>query len=69
MLGLRIPHFDKLKAFVERMARLNPKAKLVGWDIAITETGFELIEGNFAADETIMQFDGIGKYYFILSKW
>ena len=69
MLGLNIPHFDKLKAFVKQMAILNPKAKLVGWDIAITETGFELIEGNFAADETIMQFDGIGKYHFILSEW
>lgn len=69
MLGLEIPYFADLKRFVDRIARLNPKAKLVGWDIAITENGFELIEGNFAADETIMQFDGKGKYKYILEEW
>lgn len=69
MLGFQIPGFNELKSFVSDAASLNPMARFVGWDVAITENGFELIEGNFASDETILQLDGVGKYEYILRNW
>lgn len=69
MLGFQIPGFNELRSFVSDAARLNSKARFVGWDVAITENGFELIEGNFASDETILQLDGVGKYEYILRNW
>lgn len=69
VLGFEIPNFDKLVNWVKILAARNSKAKLVGWDIAITNNGFELIEGNFAADEHLIQLDGVGKYRFIINNW
>ena len=67
--GFEVPNFNKLISWVKNLAIKNNKAKLVGWDIAVTNSGFELIEGNFAADEHLIQLDGIGKYRFIIDNW
>lgn len=41
-----IPHFDEAKDLVIRSASLVPDLRLVGWDVAIGESGPVLIEGN-----------------------
>ena len=46
MLGFKIPNWDKVVDGVCKAATLIPKIRFVGWDVAITEDGIELIEGN-----------------------
>ena len=44
--GFLIPNWDKAKEMVLEAALVNDKIHVVGWDVAITEEGATLIEGN-----------------------
>lgn len=44
--GFKIPYWEECKAVVKKAALLHPQNKSIGWDIAISEDGVELIEGN-----------------------
>lgn len=69
MLGFEIPKFQEVKRVVKEIANLSPKARIVGWDIAITDKGISLIEGNMGPGEDAMQLDGNGYYNFIIDNW
>lgn len=62
--GFQIPHWDKVLAVTEKAALRLEGAGLVGWDIAVTEKGVCLIEGNSEASYHIIQLpyveEGIG---------
>lgn len=45
-IGFKIPYFEKVKELAIQAASLCKDLKYVGWDIAITENGPILIEGN-----------------------
>ncbi len=64
--GFQIPNWPKVRALVEkaalRMAGVGedpdnpqPKAAMVGWDVAITQDGVCLVEGNSEPSHTIIQ--------------
>lgn len=44
--GFVIPFWKEVIVLAEKAALLTPENKSVGWDIAITSTGPELVEGN-----------------------
>jgi hypothetical protein len=44
--GFMIPHWIEVTQLAVKAALIIPENKSVGWDIAITESGPELIEGN-----------------------
>lgn len=44
--GFQIPYFNEVKELVIKTAELMPGLRLVGWDVAVSETGPVLIEGN-----------------------
>lgn len=44
--GYRIPMFEQAVALVCRAHRVCPELPMVGWDIAMTETGPVMVEGN-----------------------
>lgn len=46
IIGFQVPHFERVLAMLEDAARRIPEVPYVGWDIAITEDGPALIEGN-----------------------
>ncbi len=46
IVGFEIPMYDEVLALAENLARRTPEAPYVGWDIAITESGPVVIEGN-----------------------
>ncbi len=46
IIGFVIPYWNDVIALSEKAALLMPENRSVGWDIAITEKGPELIEGN-----------------------
>lgn len=41
---------------------IPPHLRYIGWDVAITEEGCELIEANLAQGVNGMQQDGVGKH-------
>ena len=46
LIGYKIPNYDKCIKLVSECVKIIPEVKYVGWDVAITENGASLIEGN-----------------------
>lgn len=46
MLGFKLPNWEKAVASVIKAAENLPECRFIGWDVAFTESGVELIEGN-----------------------
>ncbi len=44
--GFRLPHWDAARALVERAALHFRPLRAIGWDVALTESGPMLLEGN-----------------------
>ena len=44
--GSQIPRWDDLLALVDRLAFVLPEQPFVGWDLALTDDGWVMIEGN-----------------------
>lgn len=55
MIGFKIPRFKELIDYIMVVANHKNNVRYVGWDVAMTENGFELIEGNNCPDPNIMQ--------------
>lgn len=55
IIGLQIPHWDKAKNLVKEAHRRLPQCYIYGWDIAITETGVDIVEANNRPGSRIMQ--------------
>ncbi|HHU04010.1 MAG TPA: hypothetical protein GXZ81_03210 [Fastidiosipila sp.] len=45
-VGFKLPMFDQVQGYVRELAQLVPEQRYVGWDIALTEKGPVVIEGN-----------------------
>lgn len=46
IIGFQIPQWDRIIELVTKAALYRPENRSVGWDVALTERGPELIEGN-----------------------
>jgi len=46
MVGLQLPNWEDVISVVTKAAKLIPQCKFIGWDVAFTKEGVELIEGN-----------------------
>lgn len=55
MVGFQIPKFTIAVEEAKKMALTTPYARYVGWDIAITENGVDLIEMNLPPGHDMMQ--------------
>lgn len=55
MVGFKIPDYSALVKYVDRLTAVDPKTKMVGWDIALTEDGYELVEMNFPGGHDFLQ--------------
>ena len=60
ILGFNIPHWNKVLETAIEAHKLIPEIKWVGWDIAITEDGVELIEGNKCQGQHLILTGNIG---------
>lgn len=69
VVGIEIPHWDMIKKTVSEAAKIPANIRYVGWDIAVTEDGCELIEANLNQGCNGMQLDGIGKYKLIKERY
>lgn len=57
-MNYQLPHTDEAMALVEKMAKEVPEYRYIGWDIALTEEGVDMIELN-----TYAAYDMIQCYY------
>lgn len=46
IVGFRIPQWDEAKAFVAELAQVVPDNRYTGWDVALTDDGWVMIEAN-----------------------
>lgn len=45
-IGFKVPYFDEALELCKKAAKVEPRMRYVGWDVAITPTGPVLVEGN-----------------------
>lgn len=55
MLGFKLPHFEEIKEYVINMCKIVPDVRYIGWDVAITANGFDLVEMNCPAGHDMFQ--------------
>lgn len=62
--GFKIEKFEQCLSLVKDLSKVVPEARYVGWDLAITPTGIDVIEGNIPPGEDITQIAaGRGLWY------
>lgn len=66
MIGLQIPNWELILDTVKEAGKVLPHIRYVGWDVAVTADGCELIEANVRQGSNGMQQDGVGKYRIIM---
>lgn len=54
-IGFQLPHWEDVVSTVKKAALIVPEIGIVAWDVAITEDGVDLIEGNESFGSVIMQ--------------
>lgn len=69
MLGYLIPNWDKVIEGCISAHKLLPQCRYISWDVAINNTGIEMIEGNHNGDYDMFEFVGTNKYWPILKKY
>lgn len=55
IIGMQIPRWEELLKLVDELARIVPEQRYVGWDLALTEDGWVMVEGNDSAMMTAIQ--------------
>ena len=46
IVGFKVPYYKEIQELVSKAGKVVPEIRYVGWDIAITEKGPIIIEGN-----------------------
>lgn len=69
MIGFKLPRFEELKRYVYELTKVFPNARYVGWDIAITPKGFDLIEMNCPAGHDMFQSFNNPVYDLMKNNW
>jgi len=55
LVGFQVPYWDKIIQTAKSAAMVVPQVQYIGWDIAVTETGTALIEGNHDPGHDVVQ--------------
>lgn len=55
IIGFQIPMWGEVIDTVKKAALVVPEIRIVAWDIAITPTGIDIVEGNESFGSVIMQ--------------
>ncbi len=69
MLGRQIPNWDKVKEGVTTAHKMLKGCRFIGWDVAITDDGIELIEGNHNTDYEFFEFFGTKGWWSKIKKY
>ena len=55
LIGFEVPNWKGLVDYIYRSTQVFPTARMIAWDVAVLENGFEMIEGNYNGDPGFMQ--------------
>ena len=55
MIGFEVPNWKELKQFVFKAMTIIPETRLLAWNVAVLDDGFEIMEGNCNGDPGFMQ--------------
>lgn len=62
MPGYQIPGWDEVVGFCTKAHMSERRARFIGWDVAVTPTGLEMVEGNVRPNHNMIQiFDRQGR--------
>lgn len=67
--GYQISNYGDCLEAIKEIAFLEPDARYVGWDIALTPNGIELLEGNIPPGEDITQIATGCGMWFSMQEW
>lgn len=67
--GYQLHDIDKCVEMVKEIALMEPEARYVGWDFAITPNGIDLLEGNIPPGEDITQIATECGMWYKLLEW
>ena len=56
IIGLRIPQWEDMIAFAKKLAQVYPQQFYGSWDLALTDRGWVMVEGNHAGQFVCPQF-------------
>ena len=62
MLGYKIPKWEQVVELSEKAAEHLPQVRIIGWDVAITQNGVQMIEGNHNPDYELYEYIGSTGY-------
>lgn len=68
MLGYKIPKWNEVINISKQAAEHIPQVRIIGWDVAITNDGVQLIEGNHNPDYELYEYLGSNGYYKIFKE-
>lgn len=69
MLGYKVPNWEYVVAGCLEAQSMLPQCRYISWDVAITNDGIELIEGNHNGDYDMLEFVGSTGYFAVLKKY
>ena len=55
VIGFEVPNWQDLIDFIFRATQVFPTSRMIAWEVAVLEDGFEMIEGNYNGDLGFMQ--------------
>lgn len=59
VVGYKLPDYEKLLDYIHQLMNVDRTARFVGWDIALTPNGYDLVEMNCPGGHDLLQ--GFGK--------
>lgn len=69
MLGYEIPNWQEVLDGVREAHLVLPSCRYISWDVAVTEKGIELKEGNHNGDYDMLEFVGSNKYWPLIKQF
>lgn len=69
LLGYQIPQWEECLNITEKLTKVYLEARYVGWDLAITTKGIDVLEGNVPPDEGVTQMNHEVGLWLDFKKW
>jgi hypothetical protein len=61
--GFQVPDWNQALELGRKLAPITPRVRYVGWDLAHTDKGWIVVEGNFASQSLYQNCDQMGRRY------